>query len=139
MAQSKTIHTKRLSVNRCRDLNVYYEKDGQNYWDYSKKPKGIYFASHSYTHVEGSSWHSWSTGQKGDGYILAVPLERYKPTALKMVCARVKTHADLIHQLIEAKETGHLIALVKGEMSQEALRGLGHAFAPIGPQDQVAA
>ena len=70
MAQDRTIHTKHLGDKRYRDLNVYYEKDGLSFWDYSQKPKGIYFASSKYK--KSGTTTTWSTGQKGDGYMLTL-------------------------------------------------------------------
>lgn len=144
MAQNKTIHTKHLGDNRYRDLSVYYEKGGMNYWDYSQKPKGIYFSSSVYTKSSSGAGFAMRTysimpGQKGEGYILAEPLERYKPTALKAVRHRVETNADLIHTLLNAGEVSAVVSVVKGSLSEEAIRGLEHACAPIGMQDQAAA
>jgi hypothetical protein len=113
MAQEKTVQTKHLGDNRYRDLQAYYEKGSINYWDYSNKPKGIYFASHCYTKSGGT--RSWSTGQKGDGYLLIVPLDRYRPTALRKLQAAIKDHADHIHDLIERGEVNELHAFLKSE------------------------
>ena len=35
MAASRTIDTRHLGDNRYRDLQVYYDKGGMSYWDYS--------------------------------------------------------------------------------------------------------
>ena len=113
MAQDTTVHTKHLGDNRYRDLQAYYEKGSINYWDYSNKPKGIYFASHCYTKSGGM--RSWSTGQKGDGYLLVVPLDRYRPTALRKLQAAIKDHADHIHALIERGAVNELQAFLKSE------------------------
>jgi hypothetical protein len=113
MAQNKTVHTKHLGDNRYRDLQAYYEKGSISYWDYSKKPKGIYFDAHSYTKSGGM--RSWSTGQKGDGYLLIVPLDRYRPTALRNLQATLKDHADHIHDLIERGAINALHAFLKSE------------------------
>ena len=113
MAQDKTVHTKHLGDNRYRDLQAYYEKGSQNYWDCSPKPKGIYFGSHCYTKSGGT--RSWSTGQKGDGYLLIVPLDRYRPTALRNLQATLKDHADHIHDLIERGAINKLQAFLKSE------------------------
>lgn len=40
MAQDRTVHSKNLEGNRWRDLDVYYDKGGINYWNYEQKPKG---------------------------------------------------------------------------------------------------
>ena len=113
MAQNKTVHTKHLGENRYRDLQAYYEKGSHNYWDGSPKPKGIYFRSHSYTKSGGM--RSWSTGQKGDGYLLIVRLDRYRPTALRKLQAAIKDHADHIHDLIERGAVNELHAFLKLE------------------------
>ncbi len=144
MAQNKTVHTKHMGDNRYRDLSVYYEKGCMNYWDYSQKPKGIYFSSSVYTKSSSGAGfetrtYSITPGQKGEGYILALPLERYKPTALKAVRQRVEDNAVLIHTLLDAGEVSAVVSLVTGSLSQEAIRGLEHACAPIGLQDQAAA
>ena len=113
MSKNHTVHTKSLGENRYRDLNAYYDKGGMNYWDYSTKPKGIYFASQCYSKSEGI--RSWSTGQKGDGYLLITPLDRYRPTALRTLQGRIKDNADQIHTLIEAGKITELQALLSGE------------------------
>ena len=121
MAQNRTIHTKYLGENRYRDLNVYYSKGGINYWDYSTKPKGIYFASQLYTlsGPPGQTIRSWSTGQKGDGYICVTELDRYRPSELKAVIARVEARADAIHDLLDGNggDALDLTAYLRGESS----------------------
>ena len=99
MATSTRVHTKRLSPTHVRELSVAYDKGGINYWDYSQKPKGIYFTSALYQDAEGSDFRIWSTGQRGDGYILVVPLDRYRPKPLKEVRARVLAHAEALARL----------------------------------------
>jgi hypothetical protein len=103
--QSRTIHTRHLGETRYRDLNVYYDKGGMNYWDYSQKPKGIYFASELYQRSSTSAGviRTWSTGQKGDGYLLVTELETYSAKALRLVQERVRTHADLIHDILDGR------------------------------------
>ena len=132
---NKLIHTKHLGDIRYRDLSVYYEKGGVNHWTYRSKPKGIYFSAATYTQTSerGFVRRSYVVGQKGtgDGYIMATCLERYKPTALKAVQQCVDNHADLIHKLIEADDTCTLVALIKGAYSEEAIRGLVHAYAAV--------
>ena len=128
MAQDRTIHTKHLGDKRYRDLNVYYEKGGTNFWDHSQKPKGIYFASSKYK--KSGTTTTWSTGQKGDGYMLITPLERYSRKQLSILQARVRDHADLIHDLLDANDVGNLTRLLKGEMSEAGVRGLEHVYAP---------
>ena len=101
-ATTRTIHTRHLGETRYRDLQVYYDKGGMNYWDYSRKPKGIYFASELYqrTSTTSGAIRTWSTGQKGDGYLLVTPLETYSPKALRLVQERVRQHADLLHDIL---------------------------------------
>lgn len=118
MAQDRTVHTKSLGDNRYRDLQVYYEKGGVNYWDYSKKPKGIYFASHCYS--RSGSMTSWSTGQKGDGYIAVVALENYSAKQLRLVRERVAAAADRIHDILEGRG-GSIEALTLYLRGQAAL------------------
>ena len=115
MAQDKTVHTKSLGDNRYRDLQVYYDKGGVNYWDYSSKLKGIYFASHCYT--RSGSTTTWQVGQKGDGYLLAVPLERYSPTQLRLVRERVEAQAEAIHAIMsgERGSIAQLQSYIRGE------------------------
>lgn len=99
MAIERLIHTKPLGDNRYRDLQVYYDKGGMSYWDYSRKPKGIYFASHLYS--KSGSMVSWSTSQKGDGYVLVTTLDAYSAKALRLVQERVRARADLIHDILD--------------------------------------
>lgn len=101
MARDNTVHTKALGDNRYRDLQVYYEKGGINYWDYSKKPKGIYFASHCYSRSGGIV--SWQTGQTGDGYIPVISLERYSAKQLRLLRERVLHEAERIHDILDGK------------------------------------
>jgi hypothetical protein len=101
MAQDRTVHTKHLGENRYRDLDVYYDKGGMNYWDSRQKPKGIYFATMLYTKSGGC--RTWSTGQKGDGYLLAVPLERYSAKQLRLVRERVEIAAEQIHDILAGR------------------------------------
>jgi hypothetical protein len=58
---------------------------------------------------------SWTMGQKGDGYLLIVPLYRYRPTALRKLQAAIKDHADNIHDLIERGAFNKLHAFLKSE------------------------
>ena len=115
MAQNRTVHTKHLGGSRHRDLQVYYDKGGINYWDYSHKPKGIYFASHCYTQSGGVM--SWSTGQKGDGYICVAQLSTYRPSVLRAVRARVVAQADDIHNILDGNygNIADLTAYLRGE------------------------
>lgn len=104
-APTRTIHTRHLGETRYRDLNVYYDKGGMNYWDYSQKPKGIYFASELYQRSSTSAGaiRTWSTGQKGDGYLLVTELENYSAKALRLVQERVRAHADLLHDILDGR------------------------------------
>lgn len=115
MAQDRTVHTKHLGENRYRDLDVYYDKGGVSYWDYSRKPKGIYFASMLYTKSEGC--RTWSTGQKGDGYIAVVELERYSAKQLRLVRERVECAAERIHNILDGcyGSIAELKAYLKGD------------------------
>ncbi len=116
MPQPTLVHTKRLSETNIRELSVYYDKGGMNYWDYSQKPKGIYFSTGLYEQVPGSGIKSWKTGQKGDGYILITPLKRYSRKALRLVRERVEEHADQIHAMFDhGGDVGNLKALLRGE------------------------
>ena len=113
----KTVHMKRLDDKRCRELQVYYDAGGQNYWNGSTKRKGIYFASHCFEQAKGSRTQSWSTGQKGDGYILVVPLERYSAKQLRLVYARVAENAEMIHGFLDRGDRLEaLIAILRGSM-----------------------
>jgi len=110
------VHTKRLTKTNIRELSVYYDKGGLNYWNHSQKPKGIYFSTGLYEQVPGSGIKSWKTGQKGDGYILVTPLERYSRKALRLVRERVEKHADQIHTMFEqGGDVENLKALLRGE------------------------
>lgn len=104
-APTRTIHTRHLGETRYRDLQVYYDKGGMNYWDYSQKPKGIYFASELYQRTNSTSGaiRTWSTGQKGDGYLLVTALETYSAKALRLVQERVRDHADLLHDILDGR------------------------------------
>ena len=103
MATKRLVHTKRLSTTHIRELDVYYDKGGMNYFDYSTKPKGIYFSSTVSEQKVGSAWKTTSYGVgrsiPGNGYLCVVPLERYRPKALREVRARVEAHAEAIHAL----------------------------------------
>ncbi len=87
MATARLVHRHRLSDTHVRELAVYYDKGGMNYWDYSRKPKGIYFSASLYQDVEGSAFKTWTSGRAGDGYILVEPLDRYRPRRSR-TCAR---------------------------------------------------
>lgn len=116
MTQPTLVHTKRLTETNIRELSVYYDKGGINYWDYSQKPKGIYFSTGLYEQVPGSGIKSWKTGQPGDGYILITPLERYSRKALRLVRERVEEHADQIHAMFDhGGNVTDLKALLRGE------------------------
>jgi hypothetical protein len=114
MANDKTVHTRNPGANRYRDLQVYYEKGGTNYWDYSQKPRGIYFASHQYRREGGVL--SWTSGQKGDGYLLATPLAVYSAKALRLVRERVEANAERIHDILDGRAgtLAELQAIVTG-------------------------
>lgn len=115
MTASRKIDTRHLGDGRYRDLQVYYDKGGISYWDYSKKPKGIYFASHLYS--RSGSTVTWSTTQKGDGYLLITELANFSPKALRLVQDRVRTHAALIHDILDGKSGtfADLKAILQGE------------------------
>jgi len=116
MPLPKLVHTKRLTETNIRELSVYYDKGGMNYWDYSQKPKGIYFSTGLYEQVPGSGIKSWKTGQPGDGYILVTPLERYSKRALRLVHERVTEHADQIHAMFDlGGDVENLKRLLRGE------------------------
>ncbi len=117
MAQDRTVHKKNLKDNLWRDLDVYYDKGGINYWNYEQKPKGIYFASHLYqlNNTSAGNIRTWSTGQKGDGYLLIVPLERYSAKQLRLVRERVEADPEKIHNLLDRGEVAELKRLLAGE------------------------
>ena len=139
MAQDRTVHMKRIDANYCRDLNVYYQKPTTNFWTNEAMPRGIYFSASKFEHVEGSSFKTWTSGQKGDGSFLVTPLERYKPTALKAAQQRVKDNAELLHALIEDEDYQSLRDIVMGTASDVLIRGLEHAYAPVMAQTANAA
>ena len=62
--------------------------------------------------------------------MLITPLERYSRKQLSILQARVRDHADLIHDLLDALDVGNLTRLLKGEMSEAGVRGLEHVYAP---------
>ena len=62
MASDRLVHTKRISPREIRELDVYYDKGGINYFDYSTKPKGIFFSSTVYKQEEGSIWKTLKVG-----------------------------------------------------------------------------
>ena len=113
--QPRLVHTRRLSPTHIRELEVYYDAGGVNYWDYSRKPKGIYFASTIYQQPEGGAFKTLTIGpgsdRKGVGYICVVLLERYRPSALREVRVRVEAHAETIHALCEAGDPEALARL----------------------------
>lgn len=123
MADKNLVHTKRISPKEIRELEVYYDKGGINYFDYSTKPKGIYFRSAVIEHEEGSIWKTYKIGigrsRPGEGYICVVPLTNYRPKALREVRERVEAHADAIHRLCETGDTEameSLKAILAGEV-----------------------
>ncbi|MDO5757325.1 MAG: hypothetical protein Q4P24_07390 [Rhodobacterales bacterium] len=115
MATERLVHRHRMSDTHIRELDVYYDKGGMNYWDYSTKPKGIYFSSTVYEQPVGSNMRSLTIGarsqQPGVGYILVVPLTTYRPKALREVRARVETHAEAIHTLCAVGDTASMAKL----------------------------
>ena len=118
----KTVHMKRLDALRCRELQVYYDAGGHNYWNGAPKPKGIYFASHCFEEAEGSGTRRWTSGQKGDGYLLVVPLERYSAKQLRLVRERVEQNAETIHGFLERGDRlVALAALLRGTMEIHAV------------------
>ncbi|MCZ8081460.1 MAG: hypothetical protein O9289_21115 [Rhodobacteraceae bacterium] len=123
-APTRTIHTRHLGETRYRDLKVHYDKGGMNYWDYSRRPKGIYFASELYqlSSTSAGAIRTWSTGQKGDGYLLVTELETYSAKALRLVQERVRTHADHIHDFLDGRcgTLADLKALLAGTASSVA-------------------
>ncbi len=121
MATERLVHTHRISDTHIRELDVYYDKGGMNYFDYSTKPKGIFFSSTVYEQEIGSIWKTLKVGigQKtpGVGYILVVPLKNYRPKALREVRARVLEHAMAIHALCavgDAESMEKLKAILTG-------------------------
>ncbi|WP_299821274.1 DUF3768 domain-containing protein [uncultured Jannaschia sp.] len=109
MADKNLVHRKRISPTLIRELSVAYDKGGINYWDYSTKPKGIYFRSTVYEQEEGSVFKTYKIGmgesQRDVGYICVVPLTNYRPKALREVRERVAAHAEAIHGLCDIGDT----------------------------------
>ncbi len=62
MATERLVHTHRISDTHIRELDVYYDKGGMNYFDYSTKPKGIFFSSTVYEQEVGSIWKTLKVG-----------------------------------------------------------------------------
>ena len=123
MATARLVHRHRLSDTHVRELDVYYDVGGMNYWDYSRKPKGIYFSASLYQDAEGSALKTWTSGRAGDGYILVEPLDRYRPKALKDVRARVLAQAEAIHALLDvgdADALARLKAILTGALAPAA-------------------
>lgn len=121
MALARLVHTKRISPTHIRELDVYYDKGGMNYFDYSTKPKGIFFSSTVFEHEEGSTWKTLKVGigakTPGVGYILVVPLTNYRPKALREVRERVEAHTEAIHALCavgDAEALEQLKAILTG-------------------------
>jgi hypothetical protein len=112
MATPRLVHTKRISPSHIRELDVYYDKGGINYWDYSEKPQGIFFTSTVFEQEEGSSWKTLKVGlgsrTPGVGYICVVPLTKYRPKALRDVRKRVVAHAEAIHALCDIGDAAAL-------------------------------
>ena len=83
MAAERLVHKKRISSTHIRELDVYYDKGGMNYWDYSQKPKGIFFASTVFEQEEGSAWKTLKIGigskTPGVGYVLRGPARQLPP------------------------------------------------------------
>ena len=127
MADKNLVHTKRISPKEIRELDVHYDKGGINYFDYSTKPKGIFFRSTVFEQEEGSIWKTLKVGlgrsKPGVGYLCIVPLDRYRPKALKEVRARVEAHAERIHALCDvgdAEALTELKAILTGERVPQA-------------------
>ena len=124
MADKTLVHKKRISPTHIRELDVHYDRGGINYFDYSTKPKGIFFRSTVYEHEEGSAFKTYKIGlgepQRGVGYICVVPLDRYRAKALKDVRQCVETHAEAIYALCDigdAKALEQLKAILAGEIT----------------------
>ena len=122
MAQTRLVHAKRISPTHVRELEVYYDKGGLNYFDYKTKPKGIFFSSSVFEQEEGSMWKTYTVGigrnTPGVGYICVVPLDAYRAKPLREVRARVETHAEAIHALCDigdAEALEQLKAILTGE------------------------
>lgn len=115
MPQERTVHTKHLGGDHYRDLEVYYEKGRVSFWDYSEKPKGIYFATKLYR--ESGGLRTWQSGQKGDGYLVIVALDRYSAKQLRLVRERVEQAAEQIHEIMNGRygSIPELTAYLKGE------------------------
>ena len=134
-AAEKIIHTRPLGGDQYRDLEVYYAKASTNYWNSSKKPTGIYLASTGYrlTKTSYGSMRNWMTCQKGNGYLLITPLERYSAKTLRLVRERTRENADLIHDIIEGKRGSihDLKALLEGTLPASAIAPATDAPAPV--------
>ena len=134
MAAERLVHKKRISSTHIRELDVYYDKGGMNYWDYNQKPKGIFFASTVFEQEEGSAWKTLKIGigskTPGVGYVLVTPLDNYRPKALREVRARVEAHAEAIHALCDkgdAEALAQLKAILTGAISPvRETCGTGH-------------
>lgn len=115
MASKRLVHAKRISPSQIRELDVYYDKGGMNYLDYSTKPKGVFFSSTIYEQEEGSPWKTLRVGlgqsKPGVGYICVVPLANYRPKALREVHERVEAHAEAIHALCDLGDAEALATL----------------------------
>ena len=121
MAQQRLVHAKRISSTHVRELEVYYDKGGLNYFDYKTRPKGIFFSSSVFEQEEGSMWKTYKIGigrnTPGVGYICVVPLDTYRPKPLREVRERVEAHAEAIHALCgvgDAEAVEQLKAILTG-------------------------
>ncbi|WP_299845184.1 hypothetical protein [uncultured Jannaschia sp.] len=124
MAQKRFVHAKRISPTQVRELEVYYDKGGLNYFDYKTKPKGIFFSSSVFEQEEGSMWKTYKIGMgcntPGVGYVCIVPLETYRPKPLREVRERVEANAEAIHALCDigdAEALEQLKAILAGEIT----------------------
>ncbi|WP_316014686.1 hypothetical protein [Roseobacter sp. HKCCA0434] len=119
MSKSNTVvHTQDLGDSQFRDVTVYYEKGGINYWDYSRKPMGIYVSVTRYRR-EGAI-RTWSTGQKGDGYLLIVPLDRYRRRAFTDTTEAVKANIEEFLGRWDAGDPDGVAALLTGQAEPAA-------------------
>jgi hypothetical protein len=95
-------HLSDRGENIFRELSVYYDEGGVNYFSYKKKERGYYLSS-SIVKVE-RGIKTWTMGQRGDGYMLLRPAKRFNRRTLDELAATVRKNAERINAVWETPQ-----------------------------------
>lgn len=122
-------HLPHRGENMFREVDVYYDEGGINYFNYKQKERGYYLSS-SIVKIEGGM-KTWKMGQSGDGYMFLRSAKRFNRRILNELAATVKKNATQINAIWEdPHEVYDAVAMIKALALDDAAGVLAARDAP---------